>query len=183
MALSSDFANASQRDKDDLLLKAAEKNDLDAVKTLLDAGAHAAVKNPWDGKTALHYAARHDNAEMAKLLISHGADVNDSDIDARTPLFTAMRGKAVAEVLLDKGAFPNARTMQGWTPLHEAVEAQNADVAKLLVAHGADPFLPCLTGETPADIANKRGCKEISALFENREPRMKAASPGRSFTP
>lgn len=181
MAISSDFASASQWDKNESLLKAAWKNDLEGVRSLLEAGANARTKEV-DGATALHYAARHDNPEMAKLLIDKGADANEGNQDARTPLFYA-RGSAVAQLLIEARAVVGARTMQGWTPLHEAVETQNADVAKLLVAHGANPFLPCLTGETPADIANKRRYKEISALFENVEPGMKAAAPGRSFTP
>lgn len=164
MAISTDFASASQWDKNEGLLKAAWKNDLEGVRALLKAGADPRTKEV-DGATALHYAARHDNTDMAQLLISADADLNAGNQDARTPLFYA-RGCAVAKLLIDAGAVVGARTMQGWTPLHEAVGLQKADVAKLLVAHGADPFRSCLTGETPADIATKRGYREISEVFE-----------------
>jgi len=48
---------------------------------------HAKDKGP--GRTALHYAAEQDHAEVAQLLLAHGADVNASDVLSRTPLYWA----------------------------------------------------------------------------------------------
>ncbi|MEZ0225244.1 MAG: ankyrin repeat domain-containing protein [Alphaproteobacteria bacterium] len=177
MALSSDFAHASQRDKDDLLLKASWKNDLDGVKTALTAGASVKATEQ-DGATALHYAARNDNAEMVRLLIHASADVNALNNDCRTPLYYAMRARTTAEILLENGASPNARTMQGWMPLHEAVECKNLEMAKLLVDYGADPFIPCLTNETADDIATKRGYREFSEVFAT-VPKAPGAKPAK----
>ena len=43
------------------------------VKTLLDHGAD--VDAPYNGRTALHWAACRDDLDVAKLLLDHGADV------------------------------------------------------------------------------------------------------------
>jgi uncharacterized protein len=47
----------------------------------------------------------------------------------------------VLTFLLQKGADPNARGVNDWTPLHFAVSLGDADAIKLLLAWGADPTL------------------------------------------
>src|SRR5436190_1474457 len=58
-----------------LLADAAERQDRAAVRALLQQ--HVDVNGPQgDGTTALHWAARWDDLETARLLIQAGADVN-----------------------------------------------------------------------------------------------------------
>ena len=45
----------------------------------------------------------------------------------------------VARLLLERGADPNAKTSDGWTPLHGSMANANPLVARLLREHGADP--------------------------------------------
>jgi ankyrin repeat protein len=113
------------------------------------------------------FAAREGRSEVAKLLLSRGANVNALPADGASALLVAtVRGHlAVAEVLLDHGADPNT-TAAGYSPLHWAVGtwetthtadyklesgewaallglgSRKLDFVKTLLAHGADPNIP-----------------------------------------
>jgi ankyrin repeat protein len=91
--------------------------------------------------TALMWAA----TDMAKtrILLEHGADVNASSSDLRTPLMIAARrpgNSAVVKLLLDRGANPNpnAHPATESSPLIEAASAADAASMELLLAKGAD---------------------------------------------
>jgi ankyrin repeat protein len=78
---------------------------------LLDAGASPDVLHPDDlsrRMTPLAWAANRDNTAAAKLLISHGANVNAQCARLCTPLMYADT-PAMAELLLANGADPNIR--------------------------------------------------------------------------
>ena len=78
----------------------------DAVKALIEAGEDVNRKS--NGMTPLMFAARHNKAEIAKLLIKHGAKLKaKSDRSKLTALDLAKRSKAmdamkVIEDALDK---------------------------------------------------------------------------------
>lgn len=59
---------------------------VDIVKILLAFKADVNVKDNYQGNTALISAAKNGNAEIAKLLIEAGADVNLANNDGNTPL-------------------------------------------------------------------------------------------------
>jgi hypothetical protein len=90
----------------DLLLQAVRKGDLAAAKAALDAGVPTDAKFRYD-RTALSFAADRGNAEIVKLLLDRGADVNAKD------------------------------TFYGVTPLVWAANNGHAQVARMLLAHGA----------------------------------------------
>ena len=56
--------------------------------------------------TPLHYAARHDHVDVAKLLLEAGADVNAKEANGIWPLLMAISNNnmAVAQSLLERGA-------------------------------------------------------------------------------
>ena len=64
---------------------AIQDNKLNLVNFLLSNGAHLQKKSNC-GQTALHYAAKNLNCDMAKYLIERGADVFDQDQDGLNPL-------------------------------------------------------------------------------------------------
>lgn len=78
-----------------------------------------------DGKTALHKAARDNDAHRTKSLLSRGANVNAKDELNHTPLHLAAftRGHIFSTIslLLHHGADVNARDNFGKTPLHYLV--------------------------------------------------------------
>jgi uncharacterized protein len=99
-----------------------------AVNALLDAGA--AVDEPdGDGITAVGWAAISNRAEMARLLIQRGADVNHIDKKGMTPLLYAASidfgDPAMIDLLLRSGAKPGMRTKEGLTALDLARKYQH----------------------------------------------------------
>lgn len=70
--------------KDEILRAYAWAGDQEQVRRQLDEGADVNGKGI-DGLTALHHAARRDNAGVIRLLLGAGADVNArTGVDART---------------------------------------------------------------------------------------------------
>jgi cytohesin len=87
--------------------------------------------------TALHQAVKENDIETVRKLIDQGADVN-ATTSGNTPLFWAGDNKAIAELLIAKGANVNARNWHGTTPLLGAVTLHHWGVAELLISKGAD---------------------------------------------
>lgn len=123
--LSRDPALARLRDEaaTPLLLHAVEALRPDLVALLLDRGATLADTDE-GGETALHRIA-------------------DLRRAPQTP------AAAVATLLLDRGADPNARNWAQVTPLHQAVRARNLAVVELLLARGAQVDARDNRGSTP----------------------------------
>lgn len=120
--------------------EAAQRGDVEAVRTLLRDGADPNAAQP-DGMTALHWAAARDQVEVAQVLLYAGATSRATTrLGGYTPLHIASRSgnTAVAKVLLDAGADPNAWTTTGATALHLAADADAAGVIESLIAAGAE---------------------------------------------
>jgi truncated hemoglobin YjbI len=60
------------------------RENLALVQGFLDCGADVSAR--WNGRTALHYAARAGFARVVAALLAHGADVNALSDQGRTPL-------------------------------------------------------------------------------------------------
>ena len=118
---------------------AAKRNDTSAVRSLIAQRADVNAAQA-DGTTALHWAARWDNAEMAGLLIAAGANAKIANHDGATPLFLAAENGSAAmiEKLIAGGADANAAVLaHGETALMIAARTGNAGAVKALLDHGA----------------------------------------------
>lgn len=77
--------------------------------------------------------------------------------------------KEVAEKLIRKGVDVNAREPLGWAPLLLAISAGNAELVRLLVAHGANPAARTRKGQNAMDLACKYSHENlIDLLFRNK---------------
>ena len=115
----------------------------------------------------LHQAAWNNTAEVAKLLINAGADVNATNGNGETPLHSAAQKSAAetAKVLLAKGAEVNAKANGGKTPLHYAAAFNAVAIVKLLLANGADINAKNSAGYTPLHWAAQNDAPEVAKLL------------------
>jgi cytohesin len=134
----------------------AMAGNVDAVRLLLDRidkvaesrkAAAAALRNE-----ALLDAALAEQADVIRLLLGRGADVNARKGDM-TPLLEVARGadyfEKVAPLLIRSGADVNARDADGRTPLHWRLKARDLRGVRLLVSHGARINAQDRRGRTP----------------------------------
>jgi len=105
------------------LHNAVKSGDLSLLTTLLAADArlsNARSETDPRGTYPLHVAAEFGQAEAAKLLLAHGADVSllDSENDAIALSWAAFFGRpGVTKVLLEAGSDREQRNKHGLTPL------------------------------------------------------------------
>jgi hypothetical protein len=118
----------------------------------------------------LHDSIARGDLEKAKALLTHdpgllrGTDFFDDD---GTLLHkAAAKGyRAVAELLLDRGADVNAKGRDAETPLHRAAGSGHTDVAELLLARGADVNAKGKWGEAPLHRAALSGHRDVAELL------------------
>ena len=126
------------------VFEAAALGDVERLRVLL--GADPALHQAWspDGFTALHYAAFFDGPDAVRILVEHGSDLeaastNEEFAPGAHPLHSAIAAKRddTAVALLEAGADPNARQHGGVTPLMEAEQLRDLELAETLIRFGA----------------------------------------------
>jgi ankyrin repeat protein len=119
---------------------AAQRGDVDAVRSLLQRGADVNAAQG-DGMSALHWAAKNGAVEMARILIYAGASPSAiTRLGEYTPLLLAAESgqSAVLSTLLEGGSDVHASTSTGASALHLAAAAGRADAVAMLLQYGAD---------------------------------------------
>jgi ankyrin repeat protein len=122
------------------LVEAVKKADKATVRQLLASGVDVNAPEV-DGTTALHWAARTDDVEVAAWLLRAGANASAVTRYGVTPLSLACTNGnvAVVQMLLEAGADPNTTLPEGETALMAAALTGKADAVRVLLAQGADP--------------------------------------------
>jgi uncharacterized protein len=117
---------------------ATMKRDSGAVRALIQRKANVNAPQV-DGTTALHWAVRLDDGELADMLIRAGANVSATNRDGVRPLqLAAMNGNGIMlDKLIKAGADPNQPlTQYGDTALMMAARTGKTDALKVLLEAG-----------------------------------------------
>ncbi|WP_298257721.1 ankyrin repeat domain-containing protein [Bradyrhizobium sp.] len=143
------------------------------VKMLLAHGADGRAADG-TGKPPIVYAAASGSLDIVRQLLARNIDINARYANDLTLLMWASGpDESVAEAqalevvsyLVDAGAHIDDRDDRGRTALMTAAEGNHAEIAQLLLKHGADPSLRDKAGKRAADLTT------LSALRETLTPR------------
>ena len=151
---------------------ALQNANLGLIKSLLRYGAKL-QKTDIDATNSLHFAIRRGNQDLVRMLLDLGADANSrlfQDERGRTPLYEAVMNEVARgnghhepyiddidlcspldtmQLLLDRGADPNAKQIDEETILHKAIGLRSSfDTIQLLLDRGADPNANQIDEET-----------------------------------
>ncbi|PWT80550.1 MAG: hypothetical protein C5B44_05255 [Acidobacteria bacterium] len=141
------------------LVKAAQNDDIEAVKQLLPGTPNINVRDENSDSTALENAVLNSNREMIQVLLLAGADVNTRDKVGRTPLMLLgddITADAVWD-LINAGAKVNLRDEDGNTALIDAASCNNLEILKVLLDAGANVNAKNNDGETALMSAAAEG--------------------------
>lgn len=152
----------TRRDGETPLYIASTGFNVAVVKALIKAGADVNLEMG-DGSTALHAASAIplNWSETVDLLLKAGANANAANKYRQTPLHYAVMVRNINAIKLLLHATDiagvNAADINNDTPLHIAANNGSDEAGELLIAAGADLKLVNKDGETPRDIAVRRG--------------------------
>ncbi|GFW44593.1 ankyrin-3 [Trichonephila clavipes] len=135
--------NTDLADQIESLLSAVFEGHHDIVNTLLKKCAFN-VHELQEKYNLLHKAVENGHLTVVKILLDNGFEVNAMGKDSTTtPLHCAAVHEhwEIAQLLLTKGANPNAQDLHGITPIHISVMRGNVDLFEILLEEKADIFL------------------------------------------
>jgi len=170
LSLVKEIFKSNDRDTSDKLVNAKAVDDqtplhfsvkgpIKIVKFLLEHGANvnSVVKSTL--ATPLHMAALHGRADIARVLLKHGAKLEPRGSDklyGATPLYLAAQNGNidVVQELIEAGADVNCRLRKiGITPLFIAAERGHKDIVTLLLEEEATPHARNWNGVTALGVA------------------------------
>jgi len=150
---------------------------LPMLDLLLDKGGDP--NRASEGQFPLHTALSLGRLDLARRLLDAGADAGlSTGIGKLSPLHELALGARAApssdisgmvDRLVQRGALVNAQTARGGTALHFAVLSGEVALVRALLLHGADPGAADAAGETPLQLAERKGRAEISSLLVRRD--------------
>ena len=153
-----------------MLHKAAAAGDLETVARLVDVTKGTALVDPLkgDGTTPLITAAMMGHADVVKLLLDEGAEVEKVGINGATALMIAasMGHVEVMKLLLEHGA--NANTPHKFaksTALHFAAEMGQAGAVRILCEMGADSEATKIQGGRPLHTAADSNQTDVAEVL------------------
>ncbi len=146
----------------------AASDDLSSEAIVLLADGADANEVSEDGTTALHWAAYHDDVELARALVAAGADADAVNDYGSTPLAEAavIGNPGMVSLLLEAGADVTGANADGQTALMVVARTNKVEAARLLIEAGADVNrAETWRGQTPLMWAAAQGQPEMIRLL------------------
>lgn len=168
----------------------AKTHMINGIKPMVFAAYGSAVPaSSGGGYTPLLFAARVGDLESAKLLLAHGADVNESNPEDGSALVIATAGgfEKLAMFLLENGANPNAKDASGLTPLHYAMRdglkvLHGIDISNVKRICGAGAGARCTAGSADIDVSGKAAESTADSQVGNYSRKNDTILPGHDMT-
>jgi len=149
---------------------AALRGDVDAVQTLLVAGANLDIVGK-DGRTALNCAIMSKNISCVQSILLAGGNVHQKDRMGENALSTAAwsaDSPEIIKLLVLSGADPMKPNPGGVTPLQSTACLNHAGNAQTLIDLGSDPNSSDHNGDTPLFETIYYGCMEVMDVLLNQ---------------
>jgi ankyrin len=153
--------NAAHSDGQTPLMTAARTGNPDAVRVLLDKGAAVNAKDNVAEQTALMFAITENHPDVVRVLIDHGADVNARTTRVETPPATTGNLQGIGRAQNREKPVPQG----AMTPLLYAARDGRTDIARMLLAAGANLNQPEANGESPLLVAINNGQIETAQML------------------
>lgn len=151
------------------LFEAAATGRLDVLSRMLAANPAMVNEFSADGFTPLGLACYFAQPEVARFLITSGADVNLSSRNGFhvTPLHSAVAANQteITRLLIEHGAKVNVKQQLGVTPLHSAAQNGNVEILIMLLENNAAIDARMEGGKVPADLALEKGFDDIAGIL------------------
>jgi ankyrin repeat protein len=148
------------------LFEAVAAGKFEVVSYLVFAYPEAVNYYAEDGFTPLGLACYFGQYEIARYLVTKGADVNLPSNNGFHvyPIHSAVAGDFtdIAALLIEAGANVNVKQQAGATPLHSAAQNGNIDMLILLLEAGAEVNIRMEGGKLPADLAREKGFIQVA---------------------
>jgi len=185
--MKSDTERCAEYEKFKKIDAAFRAGDLAALRAAVDDPAMVPNGSmPLTIGSCLEYAIYHSPLPFIHTLLEIGADPNPADNVGFPPLIAALScsrprpgspGRSdvleILKLLLAFKSDPNQRGINDYTPLHMAVSENSLQAVELLLQAGAAPRLQTRIDdcETPREMAEKAGLREIAELLAELEAR------------
>lgn len=173
-------------------------SDIELCRWFLDRGANPNALYRKDDycDTPTSWAVRHASIETIQLLLNHHASVEQGHLLHHAVKRETLDRNEVVSLILEKRPalndiqfklrhFPSEYYLKYdlGTPLYYAARKGHLDTVRLLLEHGANPFIKSSFGWLPIDAARRQKRKEVHSYLRNwsieinEDPKERALAP------
>jgi len=151
------------------------------IKKLLESNKRIPINSnkSYYGTTPLVHAVGRGNLKIVRMLIDYGASVGRKEEtlyrNKNSPIFVAARNNKleILNELIANGADPDAKNLDGITPLMIAADMGHVSIVEALLEAGADKYIESedieSEGYTALDMAKDGEHSEIVRILEEAE--------------
>jgi ankyrin repeat protein len=160
------------------LFDAIENDDPIECRKILSSGQVDIHEYGEDGLSVLNVVAnlgyKKNGAEICKMLIDYGADVNEPNFDSALYFCAIKNNLPVARVLLENGALVDWQDEDGRTPLFFSVVHDHSEMAQYLIDKGASVSHTDFQKKTALHLAAENGSIDSMRVLLNNGAEIEA---------